>query len=110
MDNPQRKVIVVGAGSGIGDDWDLLAHIAGVPGTAPAGPVETPILPDFEASMGKEMLDTVRDTVGRHAVVDDIVPLIDFLGSAQAGWITGQDILIDGGFVTAITAGAPIAV
>ncbi len=78
--------------------------------TVSPGPVETPILADFEQSMGKETLDTVRDTVGRHAVVDDIVPLIDFLGSPQAGWITGQDILIDGGFVTSITAGAPITV
>ncbi|MEB3068053.1 SDR family oxidoreductase [[Mycobacterium] vasticus] len=260
MNNPQRKVVVVGAGSGIGaataahfhargdyvlavdvrpqqtpasqhaccdlrdpdaiteftggigDDWDLLAHVAGVPGTAPAadvltinylgmrlmtegmlprlrsggavvavastaalgwqqrietlngllattdaesvvrwqagqdpafpvyttskqamilyakrraataraeygvrintvspGPVQTPILPDFEQTMGKEMLDTVRATVGRHAGVDDIVPVIDFLGSPDAGWITGQDIHVDGGFVTSITAGTPIS-
>lgn len=78
--------------------------------TVSPGPVETPILPDFEASMGKQMLDSVRDTVGRHARVDDIVPLIDFLGSPAAGWINGQDILVDGGFVTAITAGTPITV
>ncbi|ORA81969.1 short-chain dehydrogenase [Mycolicibacter kumamotonensis] len=78
--------------------------------TVSPGPVETPILPDFERSMGKELLDTVRATVGRHAAVDDIVPLIDFLGSPDAGWITGQDILVDGGFITSITAGAPIAV
>lgn len=78
--------------------------------TVSPGPVETPILPDFEQAMGKQTLDTVRDTVGRHAVVDDIVPLIDFLGSPAAGWITGQDVLVDGGFITSITAGTPITV
>src|SRR5690625_4270148 len=78
--------------------------------TVSPGPVETPILADFEQTIGKETLDTVRHSVGRHAVVDDIVPLIDFLGSPAAGWITGQDILIDGGFITSITAGAPITV
>ncbi|GFG72557.1 SDR family oxidoreductase [Mycolicibacter senuensis] len=78
--------------------------------TVSPGPVETPILADFEQSMGKEVLDTVRDTVGRHGVVDDIVPLIDFLGSPQAGWITGQDIAVDGGFITSITTGTPITV
>lgn len=76
--------------------------------TVSPGPVETPILPDFEQSMGKQTLDTVRATVGRHAGVDDIVPVIDFLGSPAAGWITGQDVLVDGGFINAITAGTPI--
>lgn len=76
--------------------------------TVSPGPVETPILPDFEASMGKEMLDTVRATVGRHARVDDIVPVIDFLASPAAGWITGQDVQVDGGFITSITTGTPI--
>lgn len=78
--------------------------------TVSPGPVETPILSDFEESMGKAVLDSVRAVVGRHATVDDIVPLIAFLGSPQAGWITGQDIQVDGGFVSSMSAGAPIAV
>lgn len=78
--------------------------------TVSPGPVETPILADFEASMGKDMLDSVRATVGRHGRVDDIVPLIDFLGSPQAGWISGQDVHIDAGYISSMTAGAPITV
>lgn len=72
------------------------------------GPTETPILTDFEASMGKDVLDTVKATVGRHAGVDDIVPVIDFVGSPAAGWVVGQDIHVDGGFVSSMMAGPPI--
>jgi NAD(P)-dependent dehydrogenase (short-subunit alcohol dehydrogenase family) len=76
--------------------------------TVSPGPTETPILTDFETSMGKEVLDTVKATVGRHATVDDIVPVIDFLASPAARWINGQDVHVDGGFVASISAGAPI--
>ncbi|WP_024802923.1 SDR family oxidoreductase [Nocardia sp. BMG51109] len=76
--------------------------------TVSPGPVETPILPDFEESMGKDVLDTVKAAVGRHATVDDIVPVIAFLGSPQARWINGQDIHVDGGFVAPLVAGTPI--
>jgi NAD(P)-dependent dehydrogenase (short-subunit alcohol dehydrogenase family) len=49
-----------------------------------------------------------RVTVGRHASVDDIVPVISILGSQEARWITGQDIQVDGGFINSMTAGPPI--
>lgn len=77
--------------------------------TVSPGPVETPILTDFEQTMGKGVLDAVRSTVGRHASVDDIVPLIAFLASPEARWINGQDIQVDGGFIAAMSNGVPIA-
>ena len=76
--------------------------------TVSPGPVETPILKDFEQSMGKDVLETVRRTVGRHGKVDDVVPVIDFLGSPGADWITGQDVQVDGGFINSMVAGEPI--
>jgi NAD(P)-dependent dehydrogenase (short-subunit alcohol dehydrogenase family) len=76
--------------------------------TVSPGPVETPILADFEQTMGKDILDACRATVGRHARVDDIVPPIAFLGSPEARWITGQDIHVDAGFICSMTSGAPI--
>src|SRR6202012_5702791 len=45
------------------------------------GPVETPILADFEASMGKQTLDGVRAFLGRHATGEDIAPAVEFLAS-----------------------------
>ena len=76
--------------------------------TVSPGPVETPILSDFEQTMGKDILDMCRATVGRHATVEDIVPVIAFLGSPKARWITGQDIHVDAGFLTSMTAGPPV--
>ncbi len=76
--------------------------------TVSPGPVETPILTDFEQTMGKDILDACRATVGRHATVDDVVPVIAFLGSPEARWITGQDIHVDAGFIASMTAGPPV--
>jgi len=77
--------------------------------TVSPGPVQTPILADFEQTMGKEILDMLRDTYGRHGTVEDIVPVIAFLASGAAQWINGQDVHVDSGFVTSMTAGTPIA-
>jgi NAD(P)-dependent dehydrogenase (short-subunit alcohol dehydrogenase family) len=76
--------------------------------TVSPGPTDTPILVDFEASMGKDALDMAKAAVGRHARVDDVVPVISFLGSRDAGWINGQDIHVDGGFLSSLTAGTPV--
>jgi NAD(P)-dependent dehydrogenase (short-subunit alcohol dehydrogenase family) len=70
------------------------------------GPAETAILPDFEATMGKEFLDSVSATVGRHARVVDVVPVIPFLSSPAAGWVIGQDIHVDAGFTSSLVSAA----
>jgi NAD(P)-dependent dehydrogenase (short-subunit alcohol dehydrogenase family) len=76
--------------------------------TVSPGPVETPILVDFEKTMGKEVLDVLKSTYGRHGTVDDVVPVVAFLGSGDAQWINGQDVHVDSGFVSSMTAGVPI--
>ncbi|RNL62762.1 SDR family oxidoreductase [Nocardioides marmoriginsengisoli] len=69
------------------------------------GPVETPILADFEESMGKETLDGVKDLLGRHATPEDIAKVIVFLASDEAGWINGQALAVDGGVSGALATG-----
>ncbi|WP_213574080.1 coniferyl-alcohol dehydrogenase [Rhodococcus sp. USK13] len=66
------------------------------------GPVDTPILSDFEQTMGKDTLDGVRDLVGRHAVPIDIARAIVFLASEEAGWINGHALAVDGGISGAL--------
>jgi NAD(P)-dependent dehydrogenase (short-subunit alcohol dehydrogenase family) len=78
--------------------------------TVSPGPVETPILREFEATMGKEILDFAEATVGRHARVDDIAPAIAFLASDDAKWIVGQDVQVDAGFANSMMISAMTAV
>jgi NAD(P)-dependent dehydrogenase (short-subunit alcohol dehydrogenase family) len=66
------------------------------------GPVETAIFADFEATMGREALEAVRGSVGRHATPDDIVPVIEFLISEQARWVNGQNVQVDGGYMASL--------
>jgi NAD(P)-dependent dehydrogenase (short-subunit alcohol dehydrogenase family) len=74
--------------------------------TVSPGPVETPILGDFEQSMGKELLDGVRAVVGRHATPADIAPVIEAVCGPDFGWMTGQDVQLDAGFTAAMMSGA----
>ena len=69
------------------------------------GPVNTPILVDFEESMGKEVLDGLKMLLGRHAEPDDIVDVILFLASPAARWINGHAIVADGGITGAMLSG-----
>lgn len=69
------------------------------------GPVETPILGDFEASMGKPVLDWIKDTVGRHARPSDLAPIVGFLASPAAGWVNGINVVADGGMLASMVTG-----
>lgn len=69
------------------------------------GPVETPILPDFEESMGKDQLDGAKHFLGRHATPEDIAPAVVFLASRGAGWINGSTVTTDGGISGALATG-----
>jgi NAD(P)-dependent dehydrogenase (short-subunit alcohol dehydrogenase family) len=69
------------------------------------GPVETPILADFEKSMGKENLDGVKAFLGRHATPEDIVPAVLFLASRDSGWVNGTTLMADGGILGAVLTG-----
>jgi NAD(P)-dependent dehydrogenase (short-subunit alcohol dehydrogenase family) len=66
--------------------------------TISPGPVDTPILADFEASIGKDRIDAAADMVGRHATADDIADVITFLLSDASRWVNGTDIKVDGGY------------
>jgi NAD(P)-dependent dehydrogenase (short-subunit alcohol dehydrogenase family) len=69
------------------------------------GPVETPILAEFEKSMGKDTLDGVKAFLGRHATADDIAPTIVFLASRDSRWVNGTTLIADGGISGAVLAG-----
>jgi NAD(P)-dependent dehydrogenase (short-subunit alcohol dehydrogenase family) len=69
------------------------------------GPVETPILVDFEESMGKDTLDGLKGLLGRHATPDDVAGVVVFLASDDARWVNGQALGVDGGITGAVASG-----
>jgi NAD(P)-dependent dehydrogenase (short-subunit alcohol dehydrogenase family) len=69
------------------------------------GPVETPILVDFEQTMGKGILDGLKHLLGRHANPDEIASAIVFLTSDAARWINGHALVVDGGVTGAVASG-----
>lgn len=69
------------------------------------GPVQTPILTDFEDTMGKDTLDGLKALLGRHATPDDIAGAIVFLASDAARWINGHALVVDGGATGAVLTG-----
>ncbi len=68
-----------------------------VNGVSP-GPVETPILGDFRKTMGEDRIAAAAGLVGRHGTPAEIASAIAFLLSAEARWINGADLRVDGGF------------
>jgi NAD(P)-dependent dehydrogenase (short-subunit alcohol dehydrogenase family) len=69
------------------------------------GPVQTPILADFEETMGKDTLDGLKELLGRHATPDDIADAVLFLASDAARWINGHALVVDGGITGAVLSG-----
>ena len=63
------------------------------------GPVQTPILDDFKATMGADRMDAAAAVVGRHARPEDVAPVIAFLLSEQGRWVNAIDVLVDGGLI-----------
>jgi 3-oxoacyl-[acyl-carrier protein] reductase len=57
---------------------------------------------DMSASLRADQRDQIvrRTPLGRLGTIEDVVPVIRFLLSADAGFITGQSIVVDGGITT----------
>ena len=81
--------------------WTMISSRQLVPGmrmnTVSPGPTETPLLKDFYDSIGEEQLDPLKEFAGRHGTPEEIAAAIAFLASDEASWISGEDLVVDGG-------------
>lgn len=66
--------------------------------TVSPGTVQTPLLSDFTATMGAEVINGAAHWAGRHAAPEEIADAIVFLASDVATWINGVDLPVDGGY------------
>jgi NAD(P)-dependent dehydrogenase (short-subunit alcohol dehydrogenase family) len=70
------------------------------------GVTDTKIMPDFRQAMGDNAINMTADVgIGRLATADEMAPAMIFLGSGEAGYINGVNLIIDGGFSAAAATG-----
>ncbi len=66
--------------------------------TIAPGPIDTPFFHGQETPQSTEFFKSMSVN-GRLGEVRDIIPLVKFLASPDANWVTAQTIFINGGFV-----------
>ncbi|KQV99340.1 coniferyl-alcohol dehydrogenase [Rhizobacter sp. Root1221] len=64
------------------------------------GPVMTPILGDFAAMLGAERVQRDAHRIKRPALADEVAPVIAFLCSDAARWVSGATVPVDGGMAS----------
>jgi NAD(P)-dependent dehydrogenase (short-subunit alcohol dehydrogenase family) len=69
------------------------------------GPVETPMMPHFEAAMGKGWMDAFPKPLGRLSRADEQAEALLFCNSRGASYLTGANIYVDGGITAAWITG-----
>jgi NAD(P)-dependent dehydrogenase (short-subunit alcohol dehydrogenase family) len=69
------------------------------------GPTDTPMMPDFEAQIGKAFMDNYPIPLGRRQTPEEQAYPLIFLNSGAAAAITGENILTDGGTMGAMVVG-----
>jgi NAD(P)-dependent dehydrogenase (short-subunit alcohol dehydrogenase family) len=70
------------------------------------GVTDTKIMPDFRQAMGDATINMTADVaIGRLATPAEMAPAMLFLGSAEASYVNGVNLIIDGGFTAAMATG-----
>jgi NAD(P)-dependent dehydrogenase (short-subunit alcohol dehydrogenase family) len=70
------------------------------------GPTETPMMPDFEKYVGKEFMESFPVPVGRRSSPDEQAWPLIFLNSPLASYVTGENVVTDGGTMGAVMTGS----
>jgi NAD(P)-dependent dehydrogenase (short-subunit alcohol dehydrogenase family) len=68
-------------------------------------PIETPLLPDFRATMSDKAIDWCIEESGRVAQPRDIALVLAFLGCDASGFVNGVNLNVDLGFSAGMAMG-----
>jgi NAD(P)-dependent dehydrogenase (short-subunit alcohol dehydrogenase family) len=69
------------------------------------GPTDTAMMPAFEQAMGKDYMAAFPKPIGRNAVPEEMAYPLVFLNSAAASYISGHNLMVDGGFLGGVMTG-----
>ena len=70
------------------------------------GPTDTPMMSDFERYVGKEFMDNFPVPLGRRSSPDEQAWPLIFLNSKLASYVTGENVVTDGGTMGAVMTGS----
>ncbi|MBV8951714.1 MAG: SDR family oxidoreductase, partial [Actinobacteria bacterium] len=69
------------------------------------GPTATPMMPQFHAAVGKDLVDSAMGPIGRYSQpAEQAWPLV-MLNSPRMSYVTCEQLWTDGGFLGALTMG-----
>jgi NAD(P)-dependent dehydrogenase (short-subunit alcohol dehydrogenase family) len=72
-------------------------------------PTDTPMLPDFHAQAGQDFIDAhFMAPVGRNATAEEMAGPLIFLGSRLAGFVSGQNLFVDFGYLASVETGVKV--
>jgi NAD(P)-dependent dehydrogenase (short-subunit alcohol dehydrogenase family) len=70
------------------------------------GPTATPMMPEFDKAVGgHELIEAFYGPMGREAQPEEMAWPLAFLNSDGASFITGLNLVVDGGFVAGVMTG-----
>jgi NAD(P)-dependent dehydrogenase (short-subunit alcohol dehydrogenase family) len=98
---PSKEVIIV---------WTLWASFGlaekgiRINCTSP-GPTQTPMMPEFEETVGKDFMENFPIPVGRRSTPEEQAYPLIFLNSRAASFLTGENLNVDGGTMGGIMTG-----
>jgi NAD(P)-dependent dehydrogenase (short-subunit alcohol dehydrogenase family) len=69
-------------------------------------PIDTPLLADFRKTMTDKIIDwNIAQAGGRLMSAREVALPLAFLGSSAASYVSGVNLVVDGGFLAAMTTG-----
>jgi len=72
--------------------------------TSPA-PTATPMMAEFQKAVGRRFMDACPRPIGRDATPEEQAHPLIFLNSDAAAFVTGHNLVVDGGFLAGIQTG-----